>query len=140
MGQAVTPLMPLVARRMASDPTPMPPVEMLARGWASVMQGSLDLQRQGVQMFAARYEDLKAAPHKVLDAMFAYCGVAVGERAALDSILQQDSQAGTSLSRADLQQSRSRLSEEQVVELNELIRQFVPALDPDMIVPGTFRP
>ncbi len=133
-------LVPLVRRYMATHSTQIPPIEYVACMWVSVMERCLDLQRQGVPMFAARYEDLKAAPHAVLDAMFAYCGVAASSREALDRVLAQDSQAGTPMSQASVQQSGGRLPDDQVVELNRLVREYSPALTPDVIVPHTFLP
>lgn len=138
MYQAVGPLIPLVARYMTTHSTPMPPIEMLACMWVSVMVRCLDLQRQGVPMFAARYEELKTEPREVLTAMFAYCGLTVSSSEAIDRLLEQDSQAGTTLSQAHTQQSRSMLSDDQVVELNRLIQHYAPTLRPDSIVPQTF--
>lgn len=140
MYQAIGPLIPLVARYMATHPTPMAPVEMLACMWVSVMARCFDLQRQGVRMFAARYEELKTAPRELLTAMFAYCGVSVNSNEALNQILAQDSQAGTTLSQSHTERSSSRLSDDQLAELNRLIHHYAPTLRAGTIVPQTFFP
>ena len=140
MQHAIGPLVPRMARYLATHTTPMPPIEMLACTWVSVMERCLDLQRQGVRMFAARYEELKTAPRSVLNAMFAYCGVAMSSTGLLDRVLEQDSQAGSTLSQARTRTSSSSLSEAQVIELHRLIRRYAPALSPHGIVPQTFLP
>ena len=140
MYQAIGQLLPRVATYMATHPTPMSPIELLACMWVSAMARCLDLQRQGVRMFAARYEELKTAPRAVLTAMFAYCGVSVSSSEALERVLEHDSQAGTLLSQAHTQRSSSRLSEDQLVELKRLIQHYAPTLPPDSIVPHTFFP
>lgn len=140
MYYAVGPLTPLIAAHMAAQQPPMPTLEVLACMWASVMTRALDLQRQGIPLFAARYEELKVAPREVLAALFSFCGVSPSSSERLERVLGEDSQAGTMLAQAEAQRSSSILSKEQAAELERLIRQHAPSLRADTIVPHTFFP
>ncbi|MBA3945877.1 MAG: sulfotransferase [Herpetosiphonaceae bacterium] len=132
-------LNPAIRTYMATH-RPVSPVEILGSMWVSRIERCLELQRQGVPMLCVRYEDLQAAPQEVLDAMFTYCDLTVHDAAKLDRVVAQDSQAGTSLSQATLQESTKTLQEDDLVELHRLIQQFSPALTPTLVVPHTFRP
>ena len=130
---------PTVVEHTEQDPAPLSPLALVTYLWVSVMERCLDLQRQGVPMFVLRYEDLQATPHAVLDALLAYCGVAASDVGGIDRVLAQDSQAGTSLSREDVQASTSELGAHHIAELHQLMRAYSPILTPDFVVPQTFR-
>lgn len=132
----VSPFMPVVAAQEVAPPSPLAWLSYL---WVSVMERCLDLQRQGVPMFVARYEDLQAAPLEVLEALLAYCGVRARDAGAIDRVLVEDSQAGTSLSRDHAQASTRAFGVEHVAELHRLIHTYSPLLTPDFVMPQTFR-
>jgi Sulfotransferase domain len=133
-------LVPLVGAYIATHTEPISYPEFLACMWLSSMQDCLKLQRQGASLFCARYEDLTAAPHEVITALFAHCGLSLPAPALLDHILAQDSQAGTVAAQAALQEAARRLTAHEIAELDRLIRTYNPTLAPDVIVPQTFRP
>jgi hypothetical protein len=54
-------------------------------------------------------------------------------------VLEQDSQAGTSVSQVRAQQSKNDLLEHHVAELHRLIRAYSTTITPDFIVPNSFR-
>jgi hypothetical protein len=137
--QLISKLDPLVAAYTAKHEATIAPIELLTCMWVSIMQRCLDLQQQGVPLFAVRYEELKAAPRAVLDVLFAYCEVAVSNVETITRVLAQDSQAGTSVSQVRAQQSKSELLEQHVAELHRLIRAYSTTITPDFIVPTTFR-
>ncbi|MBA3943737.1 MAG: sulfotransferase domain-containing protein [Herpetosiphonaceae bacterium] len=130
---------PLVRAYSTTHTTPMPPVELLGSLWAAVMDRCLQLQGQGVPMFCMRYEDLQTAPRQVLNAMFAFCNLTVNDPAKIDRIVVQDSQAGTRLSQATLQEATSAMPADDVVALPGLIQHYSAGLTPTLIVPHTFR-
>jgi hypothetical protein len=131
---------PLIRSYTATHTTTISPIELIACLWVSVMTRCLALQHQGVAMLAARYEELKVAPRDVLDAIVSYCDLSISDPAKLDRILAQDSQAGTILSQATVQQSTMVLAKQHLTELNRLIRQYAPILTADFIMPNTFLP
>ena len=137
--QLFSKLDPFVAAYTAKHEATIAPIELLACLWVSIMQRCLNLQQQGVPIFAVRYEELKAAPRAVLDVLFAYCEVAVSNVETITRVLAQDSQAGTSVSQVRAQQSKSELLEHHVAELHRLIRAYSTTITPDFIVPTTFR-
>src|SRR5262249_45385012 len=93
------------------------PLENLAILWLGSMESCLWMQRAGLPMFLVRYEELSAAPHAVLAAMFAHSGLEAGAVANLNAVLDQDSQAGTWLSRESLGKVVARLDAEQIGQL-----------------------
>ena len=137
--QLFSKLDPLVAAYSAKHEETITPIELLTCLWVSSMERCLDLQQQGVPLFAVRYEELKAAPRAVLDGLFAYCEVVVSNVEAITRVLAQDSQAGTSVSQVRAQQSKSELLEHHVAQLHRLIRAYSTTITPDFIVPNTFR-
>jgi Sulfotransferase family len=130
---------PAVAVHAVKDPARLSPLALVTYLWVSVMERCLDLQRQGVPMFVARYEDLHVAPHVVLDALLAYCQVAASDVGGIDRVLAQDSQAGTSLSRQDVETSTTDLGAQHVADMYRLMRAYSPILTPDFVMPQTFR-
>lgn len=107
--------------------------------WLSAMEEAVALQRQGQPMFCARYEELKAAPQELLDAMFRYCGVSASSKNAIEKVLQEDSQSGTSLSRDNAQKSGFELQERHLATVHRLIGELSKNVTPDLVLSGTFR-
>lgn len=134
-------VVPLVAGEIARHRQPIGYSTLLACMWAACMRDALALQRQGAAMFVARYEDLRVAPHEVIAALLAFCGVDGPPRALLERTLGQDSQAGTQAARAEtLRQAARVLTEHEMAEIGRLIPQYDPGLAPDLIIPQTFQP
>jgi hypothetical protein len=111
------------------------------------MEACLAMQRQGLDVFAARYEELSAAPEEVLSAMFSHCGLAGSKAVGLEAVLAQDSQEGTPLSRESLGGAPVQITPEHLKELRRLIAQGAPgaaqgsqALTADTILPETYLP
>ena len=133
-------LIPSVGAYTATHSDQMPLMALFACAWASTMQRCRDLQREDVALFCARYEDMKVAPRPVVAAMLRYCDVSVRHGGDLDDVLAQDSQAGTTASQAQAQQSGARLSEQDIADFTRYLHQVAPDLTPDMILPQTYHP
>jgi Sulfotransferase family len=131
---------PAVAVPTAGEPARRSPLALVTYLWVSVMERGLELQRRGVPMFVAQYEDLQAAPRAVLEGLLAYCQVGAGDAGGIDRVLAQDSQAGTSLSWQDVQASPTDWGPQHVADLHRLMRAYSPTLTPDFVMPQTFRP
>lgn len=115
-------------------------LEILAYLWLSPMEKCLEMQRCGIPLFIARYEELTHTPREVLTQMFAYSGFAANAVGNLDAVLAQDSQAGSSLSRENLGEASTRLTPEHLEVLRRIIRESTPELTADTILPGTYFP
>jgi hypothetical protein len=115
-------------------------LDLLAGMWGSVMHKAQEIQRRGIPIFIARYEELNATPREVLAAMFAHCGLSANAVGNLDAVLEQDSQAGSPLSRESVGEAPVQLSPEHIDALCRLIREYSPELTADAILPGTYFP
>jgi hypothetical protein len=114
-------------------------LEILACMWISVMEKCAAMQRRGCPLFIARYEELAAAPREVLGAMFAHCGLPASAVGDLDAVLAADSQEGSPLSRASVDEAPVAVSPAHLDELCRLIQEGAPGLAEAML-PGTFTP
>lgn len=126
-------LVPLLATQRARLGRVLTPVEAMACQWVSQMERALALRRAGVPMHATRYEDLTAHPQEEFAALFAHCGLPPGPVGALDRVLAEDSQTGTSLARAALDASAPVFDEPQLVELKRVIAEL-SEIGPDLII------
>jgi hypothetical protein len=131
-------LVPLVADFTERNARTITPAELLASMWTSAMQRALQLQRCGVPMFAARYEEAKAAARTMLDALFAHCGVVAGNEDAIEDVLAEDAQAGTSVSQEKVRIAASESDDVYVAEVCRLIPELDAALDAGTILAGSF--
>jgi|SRR5579884_221206 len=116
------------------------PLEKLAGAWLGTMQACREMQRQGIPMFLARYEDLTVAPWEVLSQMFAFCGLAERRVGNLDVVLKEDAQEGTALSRTSLAAAPIPFTEEDERELRRLLQECAGDWSADIVLPGTYLP
>ncbi len=115
-------------------------LESMAMRWLGPMQTCLELQQRGIQIFIARYEELNSQPNEVLNAMFAHCGVSSCRIGDLDTVLAQDAQEGTVLSRASLATAPTQLSADNLTALRKKIEELAPGISADFVIPGTYIP
>ncbi|HET8658659.1 MAG TPA: hypothetical protein VFM55_06640 [Micromonosporaceae bacterium] len=127
-------LLPLLAAYRAAKGRLLTPVEAMACHWVGLMEQALELRRRGVPMFAVRYEELTAAPHAVLAALFGYCGLPALPDPVVDRLLAADSQAGSSVSRAAVQAADGSFDPD---ELSRVIAELSRDVTPDLVLPGT---
>jgi len=128
-------LLPLLAAYRAAKGRLLTPVEAMACHWVGLMERALDLRQRGVPMFAVRYEELTAAPHAVLAALFGYCGLPALPAPVVDRLLAGDSQAGSSVSRAAVQSADGSFDPD---ELSRVIAALSRTATPDLVLPETF--
>ena len=115
-------------------------MEILAYMWLAPMEKCLELQQRGIPVFAARYEELNRAPRDVLTQMFAFSGLPTSAVGKLDAVLEQDSQAGTALSREKGSTLQPQQWDEHLQSLHRLIRESSQQVTSDTIIPGTWFP
>jgi hypothetical protein len=129
---------PRFARFWAAHPEVELPLLFLAGSWACNLLRCRELQAAGVPLFVTRYEDLLAAPQRVLTALLQACHVPAAAVAAALTLPRQDVQAGTVLSQRDAEHSGSDITEAQFERFAQLIQALAPELSPDTLLPGTF--
>ena len=113
------------------------PEELLSWIWATAMVRAMIMQREGIAMFVARYEELNDRPIEVLTALRDYCDVRVSAD-PLAAVLARDSQEGTEHSRARELVPGCELTNERLTSFMRCLEKFAPSLDPDVVLPGTF--
>jgi hypothetical protein len=87
------------------------PIEFLGWMYARPMLRATTLQRQGIPLFMARYEELNDRPLEVLTALCQFCDVEIST-VALESVIVRDSQEGTEHSRKRVLEPGSELTDE----------------------------
>ncbi len=108
-------------------------VEYVARMWVSTMQDIRWLQQQGADLVHARFEDLKATPHAVIEPLITHCGLPMPDPDQLAQVLAKDSQAGTEGAQ-DRKEFARRLTDADLAELARVIRELDSELAPDTIL------
>lgn len=108
-------------------------IEYVAHMWVSTMQDSRWLQQQGAALAYARFEDLKATPHMVIQSLLTHCGLPMPDPDQLAGVLARDSQAGTAGAQ-DRKEPVRRLTDAELAELEHIIRELDPGLAPDTIL------
>jgi hypothetical protein len=132
--QAMTPLR---TEFIAAHGREANPVEWSALTWLSLMEHYVALCDAGLPFLAIRYEDIQAHPKRVLAAAFDYCGLVADVDRAY-AVFATDSQEGTLLSRASLQErERTPLEPEELARWNELLAERRVIRSADYIAPYT---
>jgi hypothetical protein len=72
--------------------------ELLTLMWLSNLERYMELHRSGMEMLAIPYPSWKLDPRRTAVAMLDYSGVCPDDLTAIEEILTQDSQAGSSIS------------------------------------------
>jgi hypothetical protein len=132
-------VIPSVDAHLRTQSRPISWVEYVAHMWVSTMQDSRALQQQGAPLACARFEDLQAAPHAIIQALLAHCELPMPDSARLARVLSADSQSGTAGAQDRAAPAR-QLTDAELTELDRTIRQYDPTLAPDTILPQTIRP
>jgi hypothetical protein len=127
--------------RSSVDTTDLPafpsPVEFLGWMWATPMARATIMQRKGVPMFTARYEELSQRPLEVLSALCEFCDVRIAPE-ALRAVVARDSQEGTEHSRSRALEPGSELTDDRLAAFMACLRELAPFLDPHLPIEGTY--
>jgi len=123
-------LIPSVDTYLRTHTHPINWIEYLAHMWVATMQESRWLQQQGAALACARFEDLKVAPQVVIQRLLIHCGLPLPDPDRLARILAEDSQAGT-VGAQDRAEPARRLTDDELIELDRIIRVLDPTLAPD---------
>ena len=106
--------------------------------WSAAMRQYLDFQEKGLQIAAARYEDIIQNPKAAFQKIFQYCDLPF-DFAAVEKGMSTDSQRSTPLSAENTKHKKAADLTDEVKFLTDKISdQFqVPRLNEAFIVPGT---
>ena len=126
-------MIPSVNKHLKAHNNSISWVEYVAHMWVSTMQDSRWLRQQGAALAFARFEDLKATPHMVIQSLLAHCGLPMPEPEQLADVLAKDSQVGTAGAQ-DRQEPARRLTDTDLIELERVIREMDAELSPDTIL------
>ena len=113
------------------------PIEFLGWMYTMPMLRATILQRQGIPLFVARYEELNDRPLEVLTALCQFCDVEISA-VALEGVIARDSQEGTEHSRKRELEPGSELTDERLALLRAHLAKLAPSLDPDSPLEGTY--
>jgi hypothetical protein len=115
-------------------------VELAALMWLSMMESYVRLYTQGIPFLAARYEEIQSQPVRVLEAIFAYCGLPVDAVEQAYTVFSKDSQEGTIFAREAFRaRAVAPLDEDDYAQMRAILSEHRIINTPDYIAPGTLR-
>lgn len=113
-------------------------IELSALAWLSRMDRYLSLYNQQIPMCAIRYEDLIAQPEAVIKQLFSFCEIPHRLITNTLHVFERDSQAGSTLSRATIDNNvRNELTPKHLKQIRRILQKHPIIKTPDYILPGT---
>ncbi len=131
--RCLVPLLDEYARMRDETPST---ADVIACMWASAMRDALALLQSDMKIFTMRYEDMQECARAEIDSLFSFLGIGTGDEGVLDAILEEDSQAGTSLDRARLGARAQRLPDDALDNMLAALAAVAPRLPPNMRLPA----
>jgi hypothetical protein len=129
---------PLVAE-YARPGAPMSPACLWALDWVSSVERYLELCAAGRVAIALRFEDLKRDPEGLIRKLLAYTGLTPVDWAAVQAVLERDSQEGTRAARAEADQA-PKTSAAYLDQAARIVASRPRISGPDLWLPGTITP
>ena len=140
MQASLSPLVPLIDKHFSEKGVPLSIANMGMLMWLSVMECCLKLNQQGVPMLAIRFKELNSLPKQTIEEVFKYCDIPTTDLEVVFKILDRDSQAGTVLSRANIQKNTVELPDDFMTEAGRTLLEHPTIQTPHFIVPNTWDP
>lgn len=106
--------------------------------WLSCLDSYMKLYRQGIPLFALRYEEFQSNWQAALTALFDYCDVPGSFVERVLGAFAKDSQANSALARKKQRQLDPAEIADLGLRVHELLGRHPEIDQPDFIVPGTF--
>jgi hypothetical protein len=138
MQDALAQCHPLVAD-YARPGRPMSPACLWALEWISSVERYLQLCDAGQGGIALRFEDLQRDPERLIRELLAYTGLTPQDWTAIRTVLERDSQEGTSAARAEADHA-PETSATYLEEAARILASRPRISGPDMWLPGTIAP
>ena len=106
--------------------------------WSSAVRQFLDFREQGIQIAAARYEDIMHHPSNAFQRIFEYCDLPF-DSGVVERGMSEDSQCSTPVSAEKLKSIKVHaLTNEEKEHVNKISDYFnVPRVTEEFIAPGT---
>ncbi len=113
-------------------------VTYLTTGWLVMMDRYLELFSAGFTPLTLRYEDLNTQPEKVLESLFAYCGLPVSDVKTALQAFERDSQENTKMARSNAQAgNKVRLPDALLSTVQTVLDAQAVIRQPDFVLPAT---
>ena len=130
-------LVPSIAKQAQSGGPLLSVTTMGTMMWLRVLERYMELHEKGMPGMAVRFEDLKSAPRETIQEIIEFCGFATANLDGVYRVLEQDSQAGSSVSQESLGQKKFELSDAHRADLVQALQAHPTIKSPDFVVPGT---
>jgi hypothetical protein len=115
-----------------------PRAKLTVLQWLQVMHTYLELDASGIPMLAVRYEDMQSAPRRVLEGIFAYCGLPAERLPEAEGAFAEDSQQGSTLARERLAgKKEAEFTAEHLAQLREVLSEHGTIRTADFRAPNT---
>jgi hypothetical protein len=137
---SLSPLVPLIDKHFPQKGVSLSIAKIGTLMWLSVMECYLKLHQQGVPMLAVRFKELISLPKQTIEEVFKYCDIPTTDLEVVFKILDRDSQAGTVLSRANIQKNPVELPDDFMAEVERILLEHPKIQTPHFVVPNTWRP
>ena len=137
---SLSPLVPLIDKRFSEKGVSLSIAKIGTLMWLSVMECYLKLNQQDVPMLAVRFKELISLPKQTIKEVFKYCNIPTTDLEVVFQILDRDSQAGTVLSRANIQKNQFELPDDFMAEVERTLLEHPTIQTPHFVVPNTWRP
>ncbi len=134
------PLVPLIDKCVSEKGECLSIAKIATFMWLSVMECYMKLCQQAVSMLAVRFQDLTALPKQTIEKVFEYCNIHTAYIKEAFKVLEQDSQAGTVLSRNYLQEKSVELPEDFLAEMERTLLEHPIVKTSHFVVPNTWHP
>ena len=126
-------MIPSVNAYLQTNGYPISWVDHVAHMWVSTMHDARWLQQQGAALATARFADMRTTSEPICEALLTHCGLPMPKPSQLAAVLGKDSQAGTEGAQ-DKKEPARRLTNADLVILENAIRQLDPTLAPDTML------
>jgi len=115
----------------------MNPVQVRILAWITCMEGYLQLREAGLDIIAARFEELTGTPTETLQALMEFCRIDGVDWSAVDDVLSRDSQAGTVFAQEVRKRNTIPYTESMKNDVREMIQTRPLLGSSEVILPGT---
>ncbi len=113
-------------------------LEVVLFNWLRLMEVAEGMRSSGLPMFLARYEEMAEAPLETVLALGDFCELEEPDQEKLTAAINEDSQAGTMLSRANLRKIEVSFTDEDLATLNDLLEENSDSIRAETILHGSF--
>jgi hypothetical protein len=130
-------LVPAIARHVGEGRPLMSYSSLSAWLWLRTIERFMQLQEKGMPGMAIRYEDLKSNPKETIQRVLEYCGLTTQNMEPVYQAFERDSQAGSTLSRENLRQTKVELTDGHRSDLEQALQAHPFIKSADFVIPAS---